>query len=104
MKLFNIQISPQVLLAEIDKNNRVKFLHPLIKRTIDLQKGAVIPHLEALKAQFNGRTKIPCDDPLFGKALKIQLHFQYAHHPEVYSWIENEQVGTNKLSEAANKV
>jgi hypothetical protein len=101
MKLYNIKVTPPVLLAEFDDSHQVKFLHPLLKRSIEIQRGAVIPAITKLTEQFNGLTRISSSDPKFGKALVIQLTFDYASHPDTYKWLNGDALNGNQSTQAS---
>jgi hypothetical protein len=87
MKLYNIKLEPPLLMAEIDDSFQIKFLHPDVKRAMEIQRGAIIPAINKLMVQFDGRTKISSDDPKFGRALALQLTFDYTSHPDTYKWM-----------------
>lgn len=91
MQLYNVSVTPNVLVAELDDQYHVTFIHPALSSVIDKQKGVSIPVFKTLKA-FEGRSKIPQNHTLFGKALVIHLNFDYASHPESYKWLIGEDL------------
>lgn len=81
--LYNVKTTPPILLAQIDDEFEVQYLHPLLQRTL-LNGTVIIPSINKFTALFDGRTRIPTTDKDFGKALLIHLKFEYVTHPETY--------------------
>lgn len=96
IQLYNVAVSPNVLVAKLDDQFNVLYIHPALSDVIDKQKGVSIPVFKTLTA-FGGLSKIPRDHEFFGKALVIHLNLDFATHPESYKWLEGEKLAKTVL-------
>lgn len=105
MKLYNIKTNPPTVIVEFDRRNRVVFMHPLLKRLIDVQKGVVLPAIKKLTDQFDGLCKIPREHPKFSTAFKVYLEIEFLTHPDCYSWGNGENTTpiVKRVQEANNQ-